>query len=290
VKYSRSSLVVAAAAVVVLGSSVLGTSSSSGSTGQTLSAATVSTTNNAAKATTETKCTGTSTVTDGYLRKVNVSLCAITEGHALTVKFNADCFSGAGGTQYPHCSPTGYWSLHKGKTLVTEGAAGMHVLYPGPGTYTLTASFYVEAYMGPGDGNDGISGFVLNGEMSQDITLATAIAPGPRLSGGADTVNGARTVTVTNNGDKPATGVKIFILDRSNLLGQRIVISDDQRCSDAGVVAECALGSLAPGESTSVALTTNATDICDVGLSGTPAFSWGYSADSVPALSGDGPC
>jgi hypothetical protein len=49
--------------------------------------------------------------------------------------------------------------------------------------------------------------------MSHNITLATAIAPGPRLTGAEATVKGARVVTVTNAGDQSAPSVHVYISD-----------------------------------------------------------------------------
>jgi hypothetical protein len=287
VRYSRS-FAAGAAAAVVAGSGVLGISASASVGGQPAAA-----TAGAARAATETKCTATSTVEDGYLRAAEVSLCAVTDGHDLTVEFDAKCFVnfvlGVIATQYSNCTPSGYWSLYQGETLVATGAADESVLYPGPGTYTLTAAFAAQAYQTPADGDEGVNGFTVDGDMSNQVTLATAIAPGPRLTGSAATVNGARVVTVTNTGDQPAPSVDVFISDDADPFAQQ-AISDDPGCDNEGSETLCTLGSLAPGASASVTLTAAATSTCEEGEDSTPTYSWQYSADGSNYISGDGPC
>jgi hypothetical protein len=107
--------------------------------------------------------------------------------------------------------------------------------------------------------------------MSQNITLATAIAPGPRLTGGAATVNGARVVTVTNAGDQSAPSVHVYISDDADPFAQQ-AISDDPGCDNEGSETLCTLGSLAPGASASVTLTAAATSTCEEGGDSTPTY------------------
>jgi hypothetical protein len=284
VKYSRvfSS---AAAVVVIAGSCVWGLSHSGSPAGANPPVVAVDVANTA-KAASETTCTGPSTLKGGGTgQKVNVSLCASTNGQALTVKFNADCFSGFGATPIPTCLPNGSWSLYKGETLVAYARASGSELYPGPGTYTLTASVEVKAVV-PN------AGFTVNGKISHDITLAAPIPPGPRLEGGTNSAGGTLTVTVTNVGKKPATNVRINIeadgeaLDA--ILEQRIAITDDSRCSDNRFGAECRLSSLAPGASASFDLTSAAEDLCDRAT--TTAFAYLYTADGLVPVVGYGPC
>ncbi|HEY6785909.1 MAG TPA: hypothetical protein VI365_01235 [Trebonia sp.] len=287
-RYSRS-FAAGVAAAVVAGAGVLGMSSAGASAGGRPPAATAGT----ARAAAESKCTGTSTVEDAYLRAAEVTVCAVTDGHDLTVELRAKCFVnfilGIIGTQYSNCTPSGYWSLYRGKTLVATGGAGEPVLYPGPGTYTLAAAFAVEAYKTPADGDEGVNGFTLDGDMSHHVALATAIAPGPRLSGSAATVDGARVVTVTNAGDQPAPSVHVYISDDVDPFAQQ-AISHDSRCDNEGSVTLCTLGSLAPGASASVTLTPAATRTCEEGADATPTYSWQYSADGSNYIAGDGPC
>jgi hypothetical protein len=288
VRYSRS-FAAGAAAAVVAGSGVLGMSSA----GATADGRPPAATAGPARAAAETTCTGSSTVQDAYLRAAQVSVCAVTDGHDLTVNFSAKCFVNFTvaliGTQYPNCTPSGYWSLHRGETLVASGGAGESVLYPGPGTYTLTAAFAAEAYKTPADGDEGVNGFTLDGDMSHDVTLATAIAPGARLTGSEATVNGARVLTVTNAGDQPAPSVHVYISDDADPFAQQ-PISDNPRCDNEDGVTLCTLGSLAPGASASVTLTAAATSTCEEGEDATPTFSWQYSADGSDYISGNGPC
>ena len=287
-RYSRS-FVAGAAAAVVAGAGVLGMSFASASAGRSPSAASAG----AAQAAAESKCTWTSTVEDSDLRAAEVSLCAVTDGNDLTVEFKAKCFVnfilGVIGTQYSNCTPSGYWSLYQGETLVTTGTAGNSVLYPGPGTYTLTAAFSVEAYKTPAGGDEGVDGFTLNGDLSDPVALATTIALGPRLTGTTALVEGHRVVTVTNAGDQPAPSVHVYISDDADPFAQE-AISDDKRCDNQGNATLCTLGSLAPGASASVQLTAAATSTCDEGENATPTYSWQYSPDASDYISGDGPC
>jgi hypothetical protein len=126
VNHPGTALAVAAAAVVVAGASAMGMSAASGSTSKMTSVTTV----NAAKAATETECTGLQAVPADYGRSADFRLCAATDGSTLTVQYNASCFAAFGLSQFPHCSPYGSWSLYKGEKLVTEGRAGTAVLYP----------------------------------------------------------------------------------------------------------------------------------------------------------------
>lgn len=284
VNHSGTALAVAAAAVVVAGASVLGMSAARSSTSKMTSVTTVK----AAKAATETECTGPHGVTADYGRSADFTLCAVTDGSTLTVQYNASCFAALGLSQFPHCSPYGSWSLYKGETLVTEGRAGTAVLYPGPGTYTLKATLYAEARKDPSDGAEGTSGFTANGSMSANITLATAIASGPRLSGGAGIYDGERAVTITNVGNEPADGVVILISNNSSVYPPLTTITDDTRCSTDIITTECTVGTLAPGASTSVDLNESATDVCS--SSSTPMFGWSYAAEGSPLIFGDGPC
>jgi hypothetical protein len=273
---------------VVAGSGVLGISASASAGGKPPAVAA-----GATRAATESECTGTSTVEDRYLRAAEVSACGVTDGHDLTVEFNAKCFVnfilGLTGTPYSNCTPSGYWSLYRGETVVATGAAGESVLYPGPGTYTLTAAFAAEAYKTPADGDEGVNGFTLDGDLSHHITLVTAIAPGPRLTGAASTVNGARVVTVTNAGDQSAPSVDVYVSDDADPFAQQ-AISDDPGCDNEGSETLCTLGSLAPGASASVTLTAAATSTCEEGEDSTPTYSWQYSADGSNYISGNGPC
>jgi hypothetical protein len=284
VKYSRV-FSLAAAVVVVAGSGVWGMSHSSSLADAKPSVVTVDAANTA-KAASETTCTLPSKVDGpGAGQKANVSLCASPNGQALRVKFNADCFSAYGAEQIKPCLSNGSWSLYKGEKLVAYARASGSELYPGPGTYTLTASVEVKAVV-PN------AGFTANGKISHDITLTTPIPPGPRLDGGTNRAGGALTVTVTNVGNKPATNVKINIEATGEaadaMLEQRIAITDDSRCSDKTFGAACKLSSLAPEASASFDLTSAAEELCDRAT--TIAFAYSYTADGLVPVSGYGPC
>jgi hypothetical protein len=192
---------------------------------------------------------------------------------ALKVKFNADYFSAYGADQIKPCLSNGFWSLYKGEKLVAYARASGSELYPGPGTYTLTASVEVKAVVRN-------AGFAANGKISHDITLTTPVPPGPRLNGGTNRADGTLTVTVTNVGNMPATNVKINIEASGEaadaMLEQRIAITDDSRCSDKRFGAECKLSSLAPEVSASFDLTSAAEDLCD--RAETSAFAYSYTA------------
>lgn len=248
-----------------------------------------------ASAAAENMCTTTDTVKDDNGHHVNVSLCMDTDGRTLTVTFHADCFA-ALGPKWPHCEPEGSWSLTSGQDLITTGEAGNPASYPGPGPYTLSASFTVEAWKTPRESEGGGSaGFTLGGTMSRDVTFATAIAPGPRLTGVADTVGGKRTLTITNVGDKPANGVHIW-LTNVPALGSDIFyaggppqLSDDPHCSGRAPLTECSMGDVAPRAAVSVALSKAATGFCP-SFGSTPTLSWDFGADNYPIAHGEGPC
>jgi hypothetical protein len=278
-------LAVAAAAAIAAGSAAWGISHSGVSVGAKPPVAAVDAAI-AAKAASETACTDVIKVDGGDTRKANVKLCAQTNGQSMKVKFSADCFSFYGGSPYPTCIPEGSWELYKGTTLVADETDTGSALYPGPGTYTLTASVHVKASM-PN------SQFTVDGEISQEITLTTAITPGPRLNGGTTRGGGTAGVTVTNIGDKPAAGVKIEISAHSDVAERSInregiAITNDKRCRDEGYAEVCELGSLAPKASGSVELSSAAYDLCDIGETST--FTYAYEADGVDGLSGYGPC
>jgi hypothetical protein len=284
VKYSRM-FSVAVAAAAIAGSGVWGMSHSGGSVGPKVPVVTADAAN-VAKAASEETCTDTGEVSGGHGYKANVSMCASTNGQALKVKFSANCFSAAGGNKYDTCVPNGFWSLYKGETLVADGRASGSALYPGPGTYTLKASVYVTA-----QGMN--SGFTAKGEVSKEITLTTAILPGPRLNGGTNYADGTLTVTVTNVGGKPATGVKIYIdassADLRTIRQRKIAITDDKQCSGKSIfLTECRLGSLDPGSSVSVKFASGATSLCNIGER--PTFTYSYTADGLVPLGGYGPC
>ncbi|HEY6785908.1 MAG TPA: hypothetical protein VI365_01230 [Trebonia sp.] len=282
-KHSRL-LSVAAAAAVVAGSGVWGMSHSGGSAGAKPPVVTVNAAN-AANAASEPTCTVPSKIDGpGTGEKANVSLCAFINGQALTVKFNADCFGfGVGDTEIKPCLPNGSWSLYEGDTLVAGAGASVSAPYPGPGTYTLKASVKVDAVI-PN------AGFTTDGKISRDITLTTAIPPGARLEGGTNRVGRRLTVTVTNVGDKLATGVKINIEASGSafdsILREKNAFTDDKRCRGR-IQAECELGTLAQGASASVELSSGAGGLCNAT---SIAFAYTYTADGLVSVGGYGPC
>ncbi|MBT2478474.1 hypothetical protein [Streptomyces sp. ISL-94] len=153
------------------------------------------------------------------------------------------------------------------------------VLYPGPGTYTLTA--YVAVH-----GSDGLSYlksyFDANGTMQRTVELTTAIADGPRLVGTASRLDDAsRVLTVTNEGNETATAVSVRI-SSGGFSSDAPKWTDDKRCKTDEPFNQfvvCTLGDLAAGASQKVALKAEANNTCYK-----DGLYWSYEAKNSSQL------